>query len=99
MTAQYLTISAQRPAANSTGFDLTIKPEPWVADALCAETDPEAFFNDGKGVSYARAKAICAACPVVQDCGEYAIRNGIEDGVYGGLSPNERARMRRAGNQ
>jgi WhiB family redox-sensing transcriptional regulator len=39
----------------------------WQADALCAQTDPEAFFPE-KGGSTRDAKRICAGCDVKAQC-------------------------------
>lgn len=36
------------------------------------------------------AVAVCRTCPVMAQCGEYAIRNRIEDGIWGGVSERER---------
>jgi len=66
----------------------------WMDDALCATTDPEAF-NLATGGSSARAKAICAMCDVRAECLEYALTNGLGSGVYGGLLPVERRRLKR----
>jgi WhiB family transcriptional regulator, redox-sensing transcriptional regulator len=69
--------------------------QPWVEGALCAQTDPEVFFpKDGGPIG--RARRVCAACPVVADCLEYALANEEAFGVWGGTSPLERRRMRRA---
>lgn len=67
--------------------------EPWMADALCTETDPDAFFPN-PGESLAPAKRVCGACDVPAECLEYANRLVIVEGVFGGLSPNQRRRMR-----
>lgn len=66
----------------------------WWADAVCSQTDPEAFFPK-KGGSVAAAKATCATCPVIAQCAEHALTNEADYGVWGGLSPRERARIRR----
>jgi WhiB family redox-sensing transcriptional regulator len=72
-----------------------ITPEPWQEDALCAETDPEAFFPEkgGGGNNLAAARAVCAACTVAADCLDYAIRNGERFGVWGGLTDRQRRRI------
>jgi WhiB family transcriptional regulator, redox-sensing transcriptional regulator len=70
-------------------------PEPWEADALCAQTDPEAFFPE-EGKSPQPAKAICARCPVTADCLAKALRLHEKHGVWGGLVERERRGMRRA---
>ena len=66
--------------------------EPWHEDALCAETDPEAFFPD-KGGSSAAAKAVCAACTVSADCLDWALVHGERFGIWGGLSERQRRKV------
>jgi WhiB family redox-sensing transcriptional regulator len=67
--------------------------EGWRMYALCAETDPEAFFPD-KGGSTREAKMVCRGCPVRGDCLEYALANEERFGIWGGLSERERRRVR-----
>lgn len=64
------------------------------APALCAETDPEAFFPD-KGGSVKDAKRLCGACPAQEECLQWALDNDERFGVWGGLSERERRRLRR----
>lgn len=66
----------------------------WQADALCAQTDPEAFFPE-KGGSTREAKRICESCEVRSECLEYALENDERFGIWGGLSERERRRLRR----
>lgn len=66
----------------------------WQVDALCAQTDPEAFFPE-KGGSTREAKRVCAACLVRQECLDYAMDNDERFGIWGGLSERERRRLRR----
>lgn len=61
---------------------------------LCAQTDPEAFFPE-KGDSNRDAKRICARCDVKAECLEWALDNDERYGVWGGLSENERKKLRR----
>ncbi len=66
----------------------------WMADGNCRDESPALFFpNDGVGVEVARR--ICATCPVKSPCLEYALRNGIDHGVWGGASERERRRIAR----
>jgi WhiB family transcriptional regulator, redox-sensing transcriptional regulator len=67
----------------------------WQDLALCAETDPEAFFPE-KGGSVREAKRVCRSCEVRAECLEYALRHDIRFGIYGGMSPQERRRLKRA---
>lgn len=67
-------------------------------DALCVGMDPELFFplpGDTRGV--ATAKAVCAECPAVVECLEFALGFGdVEPGaVYGGLTGEERDALAR----
>ena len=68
----------------------------WRLWAACRQADGELFFSpDGeRGTAKRRreraAKAICADCPVRDDCAAYAIRNHERYGVWGGLSEHER---------
>jgi WhiB family redox-sensing transcriptional regulator len=41
------------------------------------------------------AKAVCAGCLVRDECLGFALAEGIEDGVWAGLSPQERRVRRR----
>ncbi|GAB3192622.1 WhiB family transcriptional regulator [Nesterenkonia suensis] len=66
----------------------------WQVDALCAQTDPEAFFPE-KGGSTRDAKKVCAACNVKQECLDYALANDERFGIWGGLSERERRKLRK----
>ena len=44
----------------------------WQERALCAQTDPEAFFPE-KGGSTREAKKVCLSCDVRGECLEYAL--------------------------
>jgi WhiB family redox-sensing transcriptional regulator len=66
----------------------------WMVDALCAQTDPDAF-HPAPGESLRAAKSVCLACPVRAECLAYALDHNERHGVWGGTSPNERAQVRR----
>lgn len=66
----------------------------WQSDALCAQTDPEAFFPE-KGGSTREAKRICESCEVRSECLDYALENDERFGIWGGLSERERRKLRR----
>lgn len=66
----------------------------WQERALCAQTDPEAFFPE-KGGSTREAKRICLGCEVRDRCLEYALANDERFGIWGGLSERERRRLKR----
>lgn len=66
----------------------------WMGRGACASVPPSTFFpSDGVGVEVARR--ICATCPVVQPCLEYALEQRIDHGVWGGCSERERRRILR----
>lgn len=66
----------------------------WQTDALCSQTDPEAFFPE-KGGSTRDAKRICTSCDVKSECLEYALQNDERFGIWGGLSERERRKLKR----
>jgi WhiB family redox-sensing transcriptional regulator len=66
----------------------------WQDRALCAQTDPEAFFPE-KGGSTREAKRVCKACEVRAECLEYALENDERFGIWGGMSERERRRLKR----
>jgi len=71
------------------------KPTPdWFDDGLCAQTDPEVFFPE-KGGSTKDAKQVCMACPIRDECLEYALSHEERFGIWGGLSERERRRLRK----
>ena len=66
----------------------------WQERALCAQTDPEAFFPE-KGGSTREAKRICLGCEVRDECLDYALAHDERFGIWGGLSERERRRIKR----
>ncbi|WP_322645536.1 WhiB family transcriptional regulator [Oerskovia flava] len=66
----------------------------WQERALCAQTDPEAFFPE-KGGSTREAKKVCTGCEVRSECLEYALENDERFGIWGGLSERERRKLKR----
>lgn len=78
------------------GFDQMFEEieDQWQERALCAQTDPEAFFPE-KGGSTREAKRICLGCEVKDECLEYALANDERFGIWGGLSERERRRLKR----
>jgi len=66
----------------------------WQERALCAQTDPEAFFPE-KGGSTREAKKVCTQCEVRAECLDYALANDERFGIWGGLSERERRKLKR----
>ena len=74
-------------------FDEADEPE-WQDRALCAQTDPEAFFPE-KGGSTREAKRVCRSCEVRAECLEFALENDERFGIWGGLSERERRKLKK----
>ncbi len=70
------------------------EPVGWQDRALCAQTDPEAFFPE-KGGSTREAKRVCTRCEVRDECLEYALAHDERFGIWGGTSERERRRLKR----
>jgi len=72
----------------------------WAARGACRHADPELFFPVAPAGSalaqLARAKKVCARCPVRTPCLEFALETGQDFGVWGGTSEQERRVMRRS---
>ena len=76
----------------------------WEDDAFCRQHNPEIWFpaeatppRDTPKANYEYAKALCQHCPVMRDCGEWAIANpkATQFGVWGATDPEEREKIRR----
>lgn len=68
----------------------------WQLDSACRGLDSEIFYHpDGERGSarerrVSTAKAICAACPVIAQCREHALKTKEPYGVWGGLGEEDR---------
>lgn len=79
----------------------------WRDDAACRTMDPAIFYpvpvGNGAAVKiarrgvdpYAEARAICASCPVRDECLNFALAIRDREGMYGGTDPEERRRILR----
>jgi WhiB family redox-sensing transcriptional regulator len=66
----------------------------WLDQALCAETDPEAFYPE-KGGSTREAKKVCKSCDVRAECLAYALEHDERYGIWGGMSERERRKLKK----
>ncbi len=86
-----MAITSLRPA--------TWDSEEWRELGSCRQLETALFFPVGQTgeaeVKIARAKKVCVACPVRQQCLEFAITTNQEYGVWGGHSEEERRVVRR----
>ena len=71
----------------------------WHDYAACRGENPELFFPIGTTgpalLQLQLAKAVCGRCAVQSLCLEWAMLARIDDGVWGGLSEDERRNLRR----
>ncbi|GEM_PF-202683 len=72
----------------------------WRHEAACRGEDSSLFFAPNyfekrgeKEAREAKAKAICARCPVREPCLEYALRIREPHGIWGGLNEFERRQL------
>ena len=73
----------------------------WLSSAACVGEDPELFFpvgTEGPALrDIAAAKRVCARCPVVVECLDFALDSGQNAGVWGGTHEDERIALLRTG--
>ncbi len=70
----------------------------WLALGACRDEDPDLFFPIGSArpaIAQAAAKAVCARCDVAA-CLRLALEKGQDNGVWGGMTEDERRAIRRA---
>jgi WhiB family transcriptional regulator, redox-sensing transcriptional regulator len=77
----------------------TVNGANWRSSGACRSADPDLFFPIARsGPSerqIARAKTICAGCPVRQECLEFALSHEQTYGIWGGTTVEDRQRDRR----
>jgi WhiB family redox-sensing transcriptional regulator len=74
----------------------------WRVRAKCRGDNAVFFFapphferKDEKDAREGAARALCNACPVRQDCLDYAMEVQEPHGIWGGLNELERRRLRK----
>lgn len=80
--------------------DLAAQPHrDWWGHAACRKEGSDMFYPDGKSEQYRpqieKAKAMCDACPVRQQCLAWALATGESHGIYGGMTDDERRALLR----
>lgn len=66
------------------------------AGSAPCEQWPDAYHPTvGESDVIKAAKSLCQGCPVIKQCAEYGVK-WENDGIYGGLTAHERAKMRGA---
>lgn len=70
----------------------------WTVEAACLGKDPSIFFVEEvqgrKKKKIRKAKRICLDCAVTAQCLDYAIKNNFEEGIFGGMTAEERLTIR-----
>jgi WhiB family redox-sensing transcriptional regulator len=66
----------------------------WVDQAACSGHDPEMWFPH-KTDPALKATAICNTCPVLDQCKDYGLAHPDLQGLWGGLTEDEREHIRK----
>jgi WhiB family redox-sensing transcriptional regulator len=66
----------------------------WQKKAACRGADSDIFFLD-RGGSSRKARAMCARCPVKDACLDFALKNDLSQGIFGGMTPRQRGSYKR----
>lgn len=82
---------------NSSAISTTELTTDWRERAACAGHPNQAFFpvGDGEEQVVKKAKAICAVCPVSEECLQYALETNQRFGIWAGTTEAERRSIRR----
>lgn len=94
-------MSAATTYAEKLLFNRMVPQGDWVREGLCATDDPDRWFptvsnsTPGRAEEIAAVKAICWACPVRRACLEWAVAAREPHGIWGGMTEQERALLRR----
>lgn len=71
----------------------------WRHRANCLQEDPELFFPIGSKraieIQSQVAKAVCRACDVREQCLVWALEDGQDHGIAGGMTEGERHALKR----
>jgi hypothetical protein len=71
----------------------------WRKQGNCKSTNlsdiikTDKLFFLGKGGKSGKAKELCEGCPVKRNCLAFALFYGEEEGIWGGMTPDERRDM------
>ncbi len=75
-------------------------PREWQQHGRCRDADAELFFppfevesTGARHVREAAAKAVCAECPVLEECREWVLAVDEPHGIWGGLTESERREL------
>lgn len=79
----------------------TRKGYDWRDDAACRDHDPETWFpigetGTGTKLQIKEAIAVCAGCPVIEACEQFAADTNQVEGIWAGRTESERRARKRA---
>lgn len=87
---------ATKGAASMHDLSRALSAGDWVADAACSPDVAEFFWpipGQNGGPTIEAALKLCSRCPVVRDCGQWALDNNVTEGIWGGMRPGALARL------
>ena len=88
------TYRADRPkhCADCLGDDSVAQP--WMQHAACTNPlfDPEWWFSETENAAV--AMTVCRYCKVRDLCADFAIQHNVNDGIWGGLTSNQRREIK-----
>jgi WhiB family transcriptional regulator, redox-sensing transcriptional regulator len=71
----------------------------WRGRSACRDSSPDIFFpigTTGPALEHTdTAKRICTACPVREECLEFALATNQEAGIWGATTEEERRKLRK----
>ena len=82
-------VFAWRPEGPEEAFIRRERETDWRQLGRCAEIGGDVFFPE-KGADAKAVKKVCQGCEVRAECLEFALSNGIREGIFGGLSERQR---------
>jgi WhiB family redox-sensing transcriptional regulator len=69
-----------------------LEERPWAVFAACKNETSMKFFPQNRKEEH-EALAVCAICPVVDDCLDHAIETNERYGVWGGTTERQRRKI------
>jgi len=89
--------------ARSHHYRDPVEADAWMLHAACRGMDPALFYPTGTlgaaaQADIAKAKDVCARCPVREPCLELGMAVSVDHGVWGQTSPDDRRELRRQRN-
>lgn len=69
-----------------------VQPD-WMERGACRDTDTPELWYPPPGGSTLPARQVCTACPVQQQCLNFALSHQEVHGVWGGVSERKRATL------